>query len=216
MNNYTEKQIKLAGLIQPDGGAREFEQGLDLQGEGIRVLQNDRTIFEENTGDCCEDLQTCELAFNACEAERIVLEQENQDLQEENDSLTDIANGSPGNCGSVAYSYPSRALRYSGTVCVSGESGALSATINGTWESPTGGGGGGGTIGISGRFIDESYSIVGIPSLSLTWSVLWTDANYESESFSDDTTSTESIPANAIGIVWRGGDPTINVGYTFF
>jgi hypothetical protein len=89
--NYTESQIKLAGLVQPDGGAREFEQGLDLQGEGIRVLQNSSTIFEENTGDCCEDLQTCEIAAGACEAEKEELEEENQDLQDENDILDVIA-----------------------------------------------------------------------------------------------------------------------------
>jgi hypothetical protein len=111
MNNYTEKQIKLAGLVQPDGGAREFEQGLDLQGEGIRVLQNDRTIFEENTGDCCEDLQTCELAINACEAEKVELEQEISDLEDEIQDLEDQL-GSPASLGGLAYDDPGRGQWY--------------------------------------------------------------------------------------------------------
>lgn len=80
--NYTDKQIKLAGFIQPEGGAREFEQALDFQGEGIRILGNGGGDFEENVGDCCEDLQTCELALNACDAENADLIEENKELQD--------------------------------------------------------------------------------------------------------------------------------------
>lgn len=97
--NFTDKQIKLAGVIQPEGGAREFEQGLDLQGEGIRVLQNDRTIFEENTGDCSEDLQACELANNALR----------QDIEDAKQSVTpDVDPENPEGSGSWSRSVTSQ------------------------------------------------------------------------------------------------------------
>jgi len=86
--NYTEKQIKLAGLIQPESGARELEQALDFQGEGIRVLGSS-PVVEENTGDCCDDLLTCEAAASVCEAEKGDLEDEITDLEQEIADLED-------------------------------------------------------------------------------------------------------------------------------
>lgn len=220
--NYTDKQIKLAGVIQPEGGAREFEQGLDLQGEGVRVLQNDSTIFEENTGDCCEDLQTCELAVNACEAERlndqIVIDDlltENGELTEENAELTALANGELGSCAGTSYQNSTGRFNYGGTVCFSGTSGALSVTWGGTWWSPIGLGGGSSSGTLTGTFVDESLAQVGVTSLAVSFDAQYTNENFESGSFSDSDTSTRNIPASAVAVRWRGGIPTRNIAYTF-
>jgi len=85
--NYTEQQIKLAGLLQPDGGSRDFGQDLEFQGEGIRSLGSNNAIFEENTGECCDDLLTCEILKGELIDENEALQGENDDLQEEIDEL---------------------------------------------------------------------------------------------------------------------------------
>ena len=88
--NYTEKQIKLAGVMQTEWDSSDYGQDLEFQGEGIRHLKN-ASVFVENTGDCCEDLGDCELAAAACEVEKVELEQENADLREELDILEVIS-----------------------------------------------------------------------------------------------------------------------------
>ena len=95
--NYTDQQIKLAGLLQPESGPREYEAALDFQGEGVRVLSNNNEIFEENTGDCCEDLEDCEVS-------KSVLEQEVADLEEE---IVDLEADLAEACASrLPYFYP--------------------------------------------------------------------------------------------------------------
>jgi len=78
--NYTEKQIKLAGVIQPEGGPRDFDDALDLQGEGVRILESP-PFFEENTGDCCDDLSECEFEKGSLQQEIVDLESEVEDLE---------------------------------------------------------------------------------------------------------------------------------------
>jgi len=110
MNNYTERQIKLAGLIQPDNGHREFEQTLDFQGEGIRLFSPSATI-EENTGDCCDEAQSCGVQLSACNAAKTELEQEISDLEDEIEDLEDQL-GSPASLGGLAFDDPGHGQWY--------------------------------------------------------------------------------------------------------
>jgi len=95
--NYTDEQIKLAGFLQPDDGPREFNSALDLQGEGIRVLESGVQIDEENTGDCCAELEISESTNNALTQENNALSAENGELQDEV-----IANSIVGGAGGTA------------------------------------------------------------------------------------------------------------------
>jgi hypothetical protein len=81
--NHTDEQINLAGLLQPDDGPREFNSALDLQGEGIRVLGSGVQVDEENTGDCCAELEISESENNALTQENNALSAENEELQEQ-------------------------------------------------------------------------------------------------------------------------------------
>jgi hypothetical protein len=203
MNNYTESQIKLAGLVQPESGAREFEQGLDLQGEGIRVLQNDRTIFEENTGDCCEDLQTCELAFNACEAERIALEEENQELEEENEELKKIVDGTPGLCTSISYQIVNKQNFVSGSICIEKSATKVTRMVGTlTAQSYTGPSNGSGNGGVNSYWgengIKGSSTGIGGTGVSIQWDQVETYTNTNSFDISPNKT----IPSSADSILF--------------
>jgi len=224
MNNYTEKQIKLAGLVQPDGGAREFEQGLDLQGEGIRVLENNRTIFEQNTGDCCEDLQTCELAVNACEAERVELEQENADLQIENkelqelnDELQAIVDGTPGLCTSVSYQIVNFQTFVSGSICIEKTATKITKMVGTlTAQSYTGPSNGSGPAGVNSYWGENGTkgASTGISGTSV--STQWDQTNTFTNTNSFDLSPNKTIPAGADSIQFYYAADNIFAGVVYF
>ena len=188
------------------------EQDL-IQGTGARTLVSSGSEDVEETSPCEEALENCQAAS-------LVLVKENEALEIENEALTDIANGTPSGCSSATYSYmpQSIGIRYSSTVCFSGVSGALSGTWNGTWTSPTGNGGGSGGIGLNVFFIDADYNNIGNTNLQMqVQSIVWTNNNAETFTFSVSDTSTKLIPAAAIGVMWTGGLPTTSrIAYTFF
>jgi len=71
----------------------QYYDAHDSTGSGIASSSVVDDTIEENTGDCCEDLQDCELAVNACEAEKEEIQdtcdEEKQVLQDEIDELQD-------------------------------------------------------------------------------------------------------------------------------
>jgi hypothetical protein len=70
--NFTEHQISLAGGPTQDDNRREFAGALDLQGEGVRVLDSNYTVNDEGGGgggDCCVDLAACTTANDLLEEE---------------------------------------------------------------------------------------------------------------------------------------------------
>ena len=178
----------------------------DATGTGITSSAGTDTDTQSTEGEECDE---CENALAAAEAE-------NDALEIENEALTDLANGVAGSCGSTTFVNANRSFLYSGTVCFSGVSGALSATWNGTWTSPTGNGGLSGNAALTGAFMDESYSNIGGTNLLFSFPFIGTNGSTESESFSESATSSNIIPVAAIGVKWRGGTPTRDIAYTYF
>jgi hypothetical protein len=79
--------MKLAGGISSSiEEPREYKVGLDIQGQGIRVLDSS-SVAPGEAGDCCEDLQACESGLIACGVVNESLLEENELLQEENDAI---------------------------------------------------------------------------------------------------------------------------------
>jgi hypothetical protein len=117
--NFSKHQLKLAGAFGAGDDAREFAVGLDIQGDGIRVLPT-AGVIEEAEGDCCEELTNCNESSSACDAALIECGEENDALEDELEPLDQAV-------GQATYSYAY--IYEDGTNCV-GESTDLSETVS--------------------------------------------------------------------------------------
>ena len=96
----TDHQKQLGGWVDQPDEPETFAVGIDLQGSDIRRLDTVQVIEELVVGDCCADLEVCEL-------DRAELEEENEELKNANEALELAAQdeesvGSEGNRISVA------------------------------------------------------------------------------------------------------------------
>jgi hypothetical protein len=198
--------------VQPPIEQNDYANGLNEQGSGARQLSLSPIEADEEGEDgtnCGSSLNFCNTQLILAEEENELLQEENDALQEENDALTELAEGTAGSCGSLGYNHPTWPVRFTGTICFSGVSGALTASLTGTAIATTGSGSGSGGIAWTGRFVDSAGIQAGLTNMSLQMPYVWNNSIAISTPGSDTATSTKVIPVTAVAVNWYAGGGVI-------